>query len=299
LGFKTVAEMQKKYKLSGSGKVDLSELRTRDSGSFFASEDEAKDTVAKDVKKMGQLQQRFNAEGNRALLLIFQGMDTAGKDSCIRHLFSGMNPEGCTATSFKVPTALELSHDFMWRHYAAMPGKGTISIFNRSYYENVLVTRVHPELLLSEKIPAIQKPGDAGEAFWESRFETINAFEKGLTESGTTILKFFLHISKEEQKSRLLARIDDETKNWKFSLDDVKERAYWKDYSKAYEDMLRHTSTRYAPWWVIPSDEKWFSRAVMGRIVVNTMEKMDLHFPEMGEKQKAVLKKAGKKLEGK
>jgi PPK2 family polyphosphate:nucleotide phosphotransferase len=290
--------MQKKYKISGSGKVDLSELTTRDSGSFFASEEEAKDTVAKDVKKMGRLQQRFYAEGKRALLLIFQGMDTSGKDGCIRHLFSGMNPEGCTATSFKQPTPLELSHDFMWRHYAALPVKGAISIFNRSYYENVLVTRVHPELLLSEKIPAIRKPGDAGEAFWKSRFKTINAFEKGLTESGTTILKFFLHISKAEQKNRLLARIDDETKNWKFELGDVKERGFWKGYSKAYEDMLRYTSTRDAPWWVIPSDEKWFSRAVIGRILVNTMEKMDLHFPAVDEEQKGVLKKAGKKLEG-
>ncbi len=290
--------MQKKYKISGSGKVDLSALKTRDSGNFFAGEEEAKDTVAKDVKKMGKLQQRFYAEGRHALLLIFQGMDTSGKDGSIRHLFSGMNPEGCTATSFKQPTPLELSHDFMWRHYAALPGKGAISIFNRSYYENVLVTRVHPELLLSEKIPAIRKPEDAGEAFWKSRFDTINAFEKGLTDSGTTILKFFLHISKEEQKSRLLARIDDETKNWKFSLDDVKERAFWKSYSKAYEDMLRHTSTRYAPWWVVPSDEKWFSRVVIGRILVNTMEKMDLRFPLVDEEQKAVLKKAGKKLEG-
>jgi PPK2 family polyphosphate:nucleotide phosphotransferase len=289
--------MHKKYKIGGSGKVDLGELATRDSGNFFASEEETKDLVAKDVKKMGRLQQRFYAEGKHALLLIFQGMDTSGKDGCIRHLFSGMNPEGCTATSFKQPTQLELSHDFMWRHYAALPGKGAISIFNRSYYENVLVTRVHPELLLKENIPAIRKPDDAGESFWKTRFETIKAFEKGLTDSGTTILKFFLHISKEEQKNRLLARIDDETKNWKFSLDDVKERALWKGYGKAYEDLLRHTSTRYAPWWVIPSDEKWFSRAVIGRIVVNTMEKMDLRFPEVDEEQKAVLKKAGKKLE--
>ena len=289
--------MQKKYKISGSGKVDLSGMPTRDSGSVFASEEEAKDTVAKDVKKMGRLQQRFYAEGRHALLLIFQGMDTAGKDGCIRHLFSGMDPQGCTATSFKQPTPLELSHDFMWRHYAALPGKGAISIFNRSYYENVLVTRVHPELLLKENIPAIRKPGDAGEAFWKSRFDTINAFEAGLTESGTAILKFFLHISKAEQKNRLLARIDDEAKNWKFSSDDVKERAFWKDYRSSYEDMLRHTGTSAAPWWVIPSDEKWFSRAVIGRILVDTMEKMDLRFPEVDEEQKVVLKKAGKKLE--
>jgi len=290
--------MQKKYKISSGGRVSLSDLATRDSGSFFTGEAEAKDTVAKDVKKMGRLQQRFYAEGTHALLLIFQGMDTAGKDGCIRHLFSGMNPEGCTATSFKQPTPLELSHDFMWRHYAALPGKGAISIYNRSYYENVLVTRVHPELLLKEHIPCIGKPGDADEAFWKSRFATINAFEKGLVDSGTTILKFFLHISKAEQKSRLLARIDDESKNWKFSADDIKERAFWKDYQSSYEDMLRHTSTSAAPWWVVPSDEKWFSRAVIGRIVVNTMEKMDLHFPEVDEEQKAVLKKAGKKLEG-
>jgi PPK2 family polyphosphate:nucleotide phosphotransferase len=288
--------MHKKYRIADSGKVDLGKLKTRDSDSFFAGEREAKALLAKDIKKMDRLQQRLYAEGKHALLLIFQGMDTSGKDGCIKHLFSGLNPEGCTATSFKQPTPHELAHDFMWRHYPALPGKGAIAIFNRSYYENVLVTRVHPELLLKEHVPVIGKPDDATGKFWRSRFETINAFEKGLAASGTTIVKFFLHLSKEEQRKRLLERIDDKAKNWKFSIDDIKERAHWKDYSKAYSDMLSHTSTAVAPWHAVPSDEKWYSRVVIGRILVDTMEKLDMHFPVVDKDQHAVLKSAGKKL---
>jgi PPK2 family polyphosphate:nucleotide phosphotransferase len=288
--------MHKKYRINDSGKVDLEKLKTRDSDSFFAGEREAKAQLAKDVKKMERLQQRMYAEGKHALLLIFQGMDTSGKDGCIRHLFSGLNPEGCTATSFKQPTQQELAHDFMWRHYPALPGKGAIAIFNRSYYENVLVTRVHPELLLKEHIPVIGKPADATEKFWRSRFGTINDFEKLLAASGTTIVKFFLHISKEEQRKRLLERIDDKAKNWKFDMDDIKEREYWKDYTKAYADMLAHTSTPVAPWYAVPSDEKWYSRVVIGRILTDTMEKLDMHFPVLDKDQMAVLKKAGKKL---
>ena len=230
------------------------------------------------------------------LLVIFEGMDTAGKDGCIRHLFSGVNPQGCNVTSFKQPTSKELAHDFMWRHYEHLPAKGFISIFNRSYYENVLVSRVHPELLLKENIPSIREPEDATEAFWKSRFQTINAFEEGLAASGTTILKFYLHISKKEQKSRLLERLADKEKNWKFSAADLRERAYWKEYRKAYEGMLGNTSTSVAHWYVVPADKKWFSRVAIARILVHTMEKMGLQYPVPGKEQKAMLAAAAGEL---
>lgn len=288
--------MYNKYKIHASVKVELADLETKDSDSFFADEAEAKELVAEDVRKMERLQQILYAGGKHSLLVVFEGMDTAGKDGCIRHLFSGVNPQGCNVTSFKQPTSTELAHDFMWRHYDHLPAKGFISIFNRSYYENVLVSRVHPELLLKENIPFIREPKDATEAFWKSRFLTINAFEEGLAASGTTILKFFLHISKKEQKNRLLERLADKEKNWKFSAADLKERAYWKEYRKAYEGMLGHTSTSVAHWYVVPADEKWFSRVVIARILVHTMEKMGLKYPVPGKEQKAMLAAAAREL---
>jgi PPK2 family polyphosphate:nucleotide phosphotransferase len=291
--------MHKKYKIGHSDKIRLADLLTKDSHSFFSKGEEAKEWVAADVKKMENLQKILYADGRHSLLIIFQGMDTAGKDSCIRHLFSGLNPQGCNVTSFKQPTPQELSHDFIWRHNDSLPAKGSISIYNRSYYEDVLITRVHPRLLLNEKIPGITKAKEATESFWKLRFETINAFERQLVSSGTTILKFFLHISKEEQKKRLLDRIADKEKNWKFSADDIKERQYWEDYVKAYEAMLNHTSTQAAHWYAVPADEKWFSRAVIGRILVHTMEKMELQYPVMDKEHKVMLKAAEKELNAK
>lgn len=288
--------MHNTYKIYSGTAIKLSDLVTKGSKHFFSSEDEAKTLIAEDIHKMEHLQQKLYASGEKAMLIIFQGMDTAGKDSCIRHIFSGINPQGCTVNSFKQPTSLELSHDFMWRHYPGLPQKGFISIFNRSYYENVLITRVHPELLLSEHLAAIKKPEDATAAFWNERFETINTFEQQLVASGTVILKFFLHISKEEQRKRLLQRIDEKDKNWKFSYADIKERQYWQKYKKAYEDMLSNTSTPTAHWYAIPADEKWFSRVVIGRILIHAMEEMNLNYPAMKEDDKGMLATAEKEL---
>ena len=288
--------MHEKFKIKAGETVSLDDFETKGSHHFFANEEEAKKILEEDVKKMKHLQQKFNASGEKAILIIFQGMDTAGKDSCIRHIFSGVNPQGCSVASFKQPTPLELSHDFMWRHYDALPAKGYITIFNRSYYENLLVTRVHPQLLLKEKIPAIKDEETVKEDFWKSRFETVNAFEKELAASGTTILKFFLHISKQEQKNRLLQRIEEPDKNWKFEYGDLKERTYWHQYKKAYDDMLSHTSTSHAHWYAIPADEKWFSRVAIGRILVNKMEEMDLSFPVMSNDEKQLLEKGSHEL---
>ncbi len=271
--------MHEKFKIKTGDHIRLSQLETKGSQHFFKSEAEAKKMLEDDVKKMQHLQQKMYAEGKKAMLIIFQGMDTAGKDSCIRHIFSGINPQGCSVTSFKQPTAAELAHDFMWRHYAALPLKGFISIFNRSYYENVLVTRVHPQLLLKESLPGIATTDDVNAEFWDKRFETINSVEKQLTASGTTILKFFLHISKEEQKSRLLQRINDDDKNWKFDYSDLAERKLWDKYQEAYGSMLSHTSVHNAHWYAIPADEKWFSRVAISRIIVHALEEMNVIYP--------------------
>ncbi|MBY0479074.1 MAG: polyphosphate kinase 2 family protein [Chitinophagaceae bacterium] len=288
--------MLKKFKIKSGETVNLNLIETKGSHYFFKDEDEAKKLLIEDVKKMEQLQRKLFATGEKAILVIFQGMDTAGKDSCIRHIFSGVNPQGCSVTSFKQPTSSELSHDFMWRHYAALPPRGFITIFNRSYYENLLITRVHPELLLKEKIPSITNPETITDGFWKERFKTINAFEKQLTASGTTVLKFFLHISKGEQKKRLLQRIEDKDKNWKFEYGDLKERTYWHQYQNAYEDMLSHTSLHHAHWYAIPADEKWFSRVAISRILVKTMEDMNLSFPVIANDKKQLLQKASQKL---
>ena len=288
--------MHNKFKIKSGEQVSLNDVETTGSQHFFANEDGAKKILAEDVNKMEQLQQKFYASGKKAILIIFQGMDTAGKDSCIRHIFSGVNPQGCTVTSFKQPTPLELSHDFIWRHYATLPSKGFISIFNRSYYENVLITRVHPDLLLKENLPEIKMATDITDHFWKNRFETINAFEKQLTASGTVILKFFLHISKQEQKNRLLQRISDKDKNWKFEYGDLSERAYWHQYKKAYEDMLSNTSTHETHWYAIPADEKWFSRVAISRIFVKVMEDMDLSFPALTNDKVQLLAKAAIEL---
>ena len=288
--------MDKKFKIKAGETVNLDHLETKGSQHFFANKEEAKKLLRGDVKKMEQLQQRLYASGGKAILIIFQGMDTAGKDSCIWHIFSGINPQGCSVAGFKQPSPRELSHDFMWRHYAALPAKGYITIFNRSYYENLLITRVHPELLLKENIPSVTAPEAITKGFWKNRFETINAFEKQLAASGTIILKFFLHISMEEQKKRLLQRLEEPDKNWKFEDGDLKERTYWQQYKKAYEDLLSHTSTQYAHWYVVPADEKWFSRVAIGRILVNAMEGMNLSFPVVVDVKKKLLQKASQEL---
>jgi PPK2 family polyphosphate:nucleotide phosphotransferase len=259
---------------------------------------DGEEILADNILKMAALQDRLYAEGHYSILIIFQGMDAAGKDGVIKHVMTGLNPQGVKVTSFKTPDALELRHDYLWRHYLALPAKGEVGIFNRSHYENVLVTRVHPDLILKEQIPGIRTEKDIDSSFWEKRFKQINHFEKTLFENGTIILKFFLHLSKKEQEKRFLARIDRPEKNWKFSVDDIKERAFWKDYRKAYEDMLGQTSTEYAPWFVVPADDKWFLRLAVADLICRHMENLDLHYPQISEDQKKFLLKAKAELIG-
>jgi PPK2 family polyphosphate:nucleotide phosphotransferase len=234
---------------------------------------------------LAEMQEKLYAQDVWALLLIFQGMDAAGKDGAIKHVMSGINPQGCDVHAFKVPTSEELEHDFMWRAHTVMPGRGKIGIFNRSYYEEVLVVRVHPHLLKAEKLPEelITKH------VWEDRYEDINAFEKFLARNGTVIRKFFLHVSKEEQKRRFLERLEDSKKNWKFSMDDIKERKFWDDYQEAYEEMVQNTATKRAPWYVIPADNKWYGRLVIASAIIDALNGLDLKFPDVDEEKKKEL----------
>ena len=248
--------------------------------------------IQKEVDELASLQDILYADKQHAVLIIIQAMDAAGKDGTIKHIMSGVNPEGVRVTSFKSPSSTELDHDYFWRHYLALPARGEIGIFNRSHYENVLITKVHPEFILNEKHVGISTIDDIDKEFWQRRYKQICRFEKNLIENDTTILKFFLHVSKEEQKKRFLDRIDDPTKNWKFSNADLKERAFWDDYQSAYEDAIRNTSTKDAPWFVIPADEKWFSRYLVGEIICTELKKLNLSYPKISDIERESLLKA-------
>jgi len=241
------------------------------------------------IKNLAKMQDKLYAHDEYSILVVFQAMDAAGKDGSIKHVLSGLNPQGVKVASFKIPTSTELDHDFFWRHYKELPSRGMIGIFNRSHYENVLVTKVHPEYILNEKLPNINTIADVNSKFWKSRYEQINRFEKNLHENGTIIIKIFLHVSKEEQKIRFLDRINSPEKNWKFSLADAKERTYWDEYMKAYEDMLSATSTDYAPWFVVPADDKWFSRLCVTGIITEHFEKLKFNYPKVSKEQLAKL----------
>ncbi|RPH36245.1 polyphosphate kinase 2 family protein, partial [bacterium] len=249
--------------------------------------------LEEDLRKLEELQGILYAQGLYTVLIILQAMDAAGKDSVIKHVMSGLNPQGVQVTSFKVPSAEELRHDFLWRCVKALPERGQIGIFNRSYYEEVLVVRVHPEILEHQPLP----PELKGKEVWKHRYEDINTFERHLTRNGTLILKFFLHVSKGEQKKRFLERIDTPEKNWKFALGDLKERAFWEDYMKAYEDMVNYTSTEWAPWYVVPADHKWFTRMVIADVVANCLKSVKLAYPSLAEEHKKELAMARKELE--
>ncbi len=263
----------------------------------FKSKKAAKNQLEKDIEIMSKLQYRLYAENRKALLIIFQAMDAAGKDGAIKHVLSGINPQGCEVHSFKHPSLEELDHDYLWRHYTKLPDRGRIGIFNRSHYENVLITKVHPEFIMAENLPGIHSVSDVTENFWEARYRQINNFEKTISENGTTIIKFFLHLSKEEQKKRFFDRIEDSEKNWKFSSADIEERSYWDDYQRVYETALSKTSTAYAPWYIIPADHKWFSRVAIGSIIVETLKGMDIQMPVLSEKGKILLQQAKVALE--
>jgi PPK2 family polyphosphate:nucleotide phosphotransferase len=240
---------------------------------------ELKAQLEDDKKAIARLQNVFYASGKHSMLLVFQAMDAAGKDSCIKHVMSGVNPQGVHVTSYKAPSTLERSHDFLWRHAMAMPPKGHIGIHNRSHYEEVLVTRVHPKFILGQHLPGISSEKDITEEFWESRYRAIREFEKHIADSGTVIMKFFLYMNKDEQKKRFLERIDNPEKNWKFSGNDIKERQHWDRYMQAYESAIGSTAAKHAPWYIIPADEQWESRAMVGRLLRMKLEEMDLRFP--------------------
>jgi PPK2 family polyphosphate:nucleotide phosphotransferase len=244
------------------------------------------------VEKLSDRQELLYARNQYALLLIFQAMDAAGKDGTIKHVMSGLNPQGCQVFSFKHPSALELDHDFLWRTTRCLPERGRIGIFNRSYYEEVLVARVHPEIIAAQKLPEV-KP-DA--AFWKHRFTSINDLEKHLHRNGTRIVKFFLHLSKEEQRQRFLARIDNEDKNWKITHSDIAERPYWKQYMAAYEDCLTATSTRRAPWYIVPADDKDNARLIVSQVVLDTLDSLKLSYPKPGPDHKKELLAIRKQL---
>ncbi len=255
--------------------------------------DHAQQLLEQNLRDLTEMQGLLYADDRYALLLILQAMDAAGKDGTIKHVMSGVNPQGCQVFSFKQPSVEELDHNFLWRYMKALPERGRIGIFNRSYYEDVLVVRVHPELLDKQKLP----PGKRGKSFWEGRYNDINAFEQHLVRNGIIILKFFLNVSKKEQKRRFLERLDRPEKNWKFSAADVAERQCWDDYMKAYQDTLNATSTDWAPWYVIPADHKWVTRAVVADIVTSALRKLDLHYPKVAEEQRQALAEARRRLE--
>lgn len=272
--------------------VNLKDYDTSFTGKF-KDKDEARQKLEEDIKEMARLQDILYASNKYGVLLIFQAMDAAGKDGTIKHVMSGINPQGCEVYSFKAPSKEELDHDYMWRCMKRIPEKGRIGIFNRSYYEEVLVTRVHKEILESQNLPDKSFNHD----FWNKRYDDINNIEKYLVNNGIVIVKFFLNVSKNEQKKRFLERINREEKNWKFSASDAKERQLWDKYHDAYEIMFNKTSTRHAPWYIIPADKKWFTRAAVSEVVVKTLKNLNLEYPKVSEEHKAELSHIKKELE--
>jgi PPK2 family polyphosphate:nucleotide phosphotransferase len=256
---------------------------------------EAEQLLQHSTLQLAELQDKLFAQDRWALLLIFQAMDAAGKDGTIKHVMSGVNPQGCQVFSFKAPSQEELAHDYLWRTSVCMPERGKIGIFNRSYYEELLVVRVHPELLDAQRLPA----ACVGKKIWKERFEDVAAFERYATRNGIAIRKFFLNVSKEEQKRRFLSRLDEPEKNWKFSAFDVRERRFWDNYKQNYEDMIRHTARKHAPWIVVPADHKWFARLVVSTVIAHALEEMKLSYPEVSAEKRRALTLARRELEGK
>jgi PPK2 family polyphosphate:nucleotide phosphotransferase len=281
----------KKFRVKPDGKVDLKKIPTQPKGVSLSKED-AKTQLAQSRERLAEIQDMFYAHNKYAVLIIFQAMDAAGKDGAVKHIMSGFNPLGVKVYSFKAPSSAELDHNYFWRHQLALPARGEIAIHNRSHYENVLVTRVHPEYVLNENIPGIDNIKKINSAFWKERLKQIRRFEKNLAENGTVILKFFLHVSKKEQKKRFLERIDNPGKNWKFSLSDMKERGYWDDYQKAYGEAIGETSTKDSPWFIIPADDKRYARLAIASVITEEFEKLKIHYPKVSDKQKAELEKA-------
>jgi len=283
-----------KFKITNGEKFSLKDFDPAYSADLKKEDSES--ILADLIQQTAALQSELYADNRYALLILFQAMDAAGKDGAISHTLSGLNPQGCEVYSFKQPSAEELDHDFLWRHYKALPEFGRIGVHNRSHYENVLVTKVHPELLLKERLPGLKSVKDADKEFWQARYDSIRSVEKHLVNNGTIIIKFFLNLSKGEQKERFLKRIDDPEKNWKFSAADIYEREFWDDYMKAYEKAIKETSTEQCPWYVIPADKKWFTRIAISTIILDTLKKLNLKYPALPKEEKDKLEAAKKTL---
>ena len=283
------------YRVTEGKKFRLKDIDPDDTGTATSDDkSRAKELLEAGVEVLAELQDVLYAQDQWSILLIFQAMDAAGKDGAIKHVMSGINPQGCQVFSFKSPSAQDLKHDYLWRCLKCLPERGRIGIFNRSYYEETLVVRVHSELLAKQKIPRELITKD----IWEERYEDIRNVERYLARNGVVIRKFFLHVSEGEQKKRFLDRIDDPAKNWKFSSADSRERGFWKDYMDAYEQMIRNTATEYAPWYVIPADNKWFTRVAVAAVVIDALASLDLQYPEVSEAQRKELAVAEKALNG-
>ena len=283
-----------KFCVQEGDEVTLKDFPTCEDGGY--TKKTAKEEIKRNIKELKKFQEMFYADDRYSLLIILQARDAAGKDGVIRHVMSGINPQGCRVHSFKTPTKNELEHDYFWRHYIALPQRGMIEIFNRSHYENVLATKVNPQWILNERIPGYGSVENIDQQFWNARYEDINAIERHLYRNGMRILKFFLNVSKEEQKERFISRIDEPDKNWKFSTADLQAREQWDDYEKAFEEMLEKTSKPYAPWYVIPADKKFFARVAVGDIILELFRSLDLRYPpaespEMLQKAREILMK--------
>lgn len=281
-----------KLRVKKGSKVNLRNIPTDHNGGF--DKESAEDEIKKNIKELSEFQELFYADDRYSLLIILQAPDAAGKDGVIRHVMSGINPQGCRVHSFKTPSKEEWEHDFLWRHYKVLPERGMIEIFNRSHYENVLVSKVNPKIILNERIPGYDSVDKIDDKFWEDRYKSINHFEKHLYNNGMRILKFYLHVSKEEQRKRFLSRLQKPEKNWKFSSSDLEARDQWDEYQKAYEEMMEKTSTDYAPWHIIPADKKYFARVAVGDVILDLFKSLKLRFPvpELPE----ILEKAKERL---
>jgi PPK2 family polyphosphate:nucleotide phosphotransferase len=291
---KSLADQLKHYvapfRYDGSGEFHLKSHKTEEKGGL--DKEKGEKIIEANRKRLSDFQEKLYAQDRWSLLLIFQGMDAAGKDSAIKSVFDGVDPQGCEVTAFKVPSSKELDHDFLWRAAIALPERGRIGIFNRSHYEECLVVRVHKEILAKQKLPQRLVTKD----IWRERFEDISCFERHLARNGTVILKFFLNVSKQEQRERFLDRLEQPAKNWKFNMGDIAERKLWAKYQAAYQDMIHHTSTRHSPWHIVPADHKWFARVVIGSTIVSALDKLDLHFPKVDKADKSEFKQVRQAL---
>jgi PPK2 family polyphosphate:nucleotide phosphotransferase len=284
-----------RFRVADGKHFSLKDYDTDDTLGYKKEEAEA--TLQELIKDIEVKQTELYAYNRYALLVIFQAMDAAGKDSAIAHSMSGINPQGCQVYSFKQPSAEDYDHDFLWRHYQALPERGRIGIHNRSHYENVLITKVHPELVLKEQLPGINTVDDIDKKFWEHRYASIRDFEKHLIRNGTCIIKFYLNVSRDEQKERFLKRLDDPEKTWKFSAADIAERKYWDDYMKAYEEAIEATATEDAPWYILPADKKWFTRIAISTVILHTLKKMKMSYPALPDSERAKMEQVKAELQ--